>query len=436
MVNSTYSLNFFSNSLSLDYSYINNFFLLENYFLKSLNYCGDCFFHGIDWIYVSLFSFFIFNIKINYINFFFSFFDQTFNHYFLLSWFNNIYNNQEQIYFSVILDLYFFLNIFKNQYFSEWFNFLLFSKNSFFLLIYHPELIFIKKNIFYNFFFFSTDFYLSIFNNINKEVFFSPIILIFQFIFIIFFFCIFILTFFNFYSNSLKEESQVDVDFLISSSLYESEKEITAIDDIILCLIVVIYLFCWYFYIHCWTIFNNLPELIFIFYLFPILYFIIIGIPAFLIYDFGLHFLIYLKGIGSGKIFLFELLFDYIAVIIFFTRIIVQGVRLILIFFTYISMNDLILYWFYNKNFILLNEWDFNSFFSSISIFNNISYFILIEVPMKLLYWIYEIFHTFFVVTVQFSAFFAIVFWLFLFLYTFFVLEKHENYFYFKRLKK
>ena len=188
MVNSTYSLNFFSNSLSLDYSYINNFFLLENYFLKSLNYCGDCFFHGIDWIYVSLFSFFIFNIKINYINFFFSFFDQTFNHYFLLSWFNNIYNNQEQIYFSVILDLYFFLNIFKNQYFSEWFNFLLFSKNSFFLLIYHPELIFIKKNIFYNFFFFSTDFYLSIFNNINKEVFFSPIILIFQFIFIIFFF--------------------------------------------------------------------------------------------------------------------------------------------------------------------------------------------------------------------------------------------------------
>jgi hypothetical protein len=37
--------------------------------------------------------------------------------------------------------------------------------------------------------------------------------------------------------------------------------------------------------------------------------------------------------------------------------------------------------------------------------------------------------HTFFVVTVQFSAFFTIIFWLFLLFYTFFVFEDYECYF-------
>jgi hypothetical protein len=49
------------------------------------------------------------------------------------------------------------------------------------------------------------------------------------------------------------------------------------------------------------------------------------------------------------------------------------------------------------------------------------------------LYWIYELAHTFFVVTAQFIAFFAMVFWLFFFLYTFFVFEKFEDYFSEKR---
>jgi hypothetical protein len=64
---------------------------------------------------------------------------------------------------------------------------------------------------------------------------------------------------------------------------------------------------------------------------------------------------------------------------------------------------------------------------------DSMSYFVLFSLPGKFIYWIYEILHTFFVVTVQFIAFFAIVFWLFLFLYTFFVIEKQENYFSEKR---
>ena len=48
----------------------------------------------------------------------------------------------------------------------------------------------------------------------------------------------------------------------------------------------------------------------------------------------------------------------------------------------------------------------------------------------------YELFHTFFVVTGQFVAYFAMIFWLFLFLFTFFTAEKHENYFNEKRKQR
>jgi hypothetical protein len=43
--------------------------------------------------------------------------------------------------------------------------------------------------------------------------------------------------------------------------------------------------------------------------------------------------------------------------------------------------------------------------------------------------------HTFFVVTAQFTAFFAMVFWLFFFLYTYFSVEQHEAYLYILRKK-
>ena len=157
-------------------------------------------------------------------------------------------------------------------------------------------------------------------------------------------------------------------------------------DDIILTFIILFYTFGWYFYIHCWSILNILPELIFIFYLFPLLYFIIIGIPTFLIYDFGIFFLVYLKGVGSSKILVFELLFDYIAVIIFFTRIIVQGVRLVLMLFTYISMHDLVLYFSFNQKIFLNYEniWEeFNSFNFS---FDSLSYLLLFSIPCRFIY--------------------------------------------------
>jgi|GEM_PF-4968651 len=46
----------------------------------------------------------------------------------------------------------------------------------------------------------------------------------------------------------------------------------------------------------------------------------------------------------------------------------------------------------------------------------------------------YEVFHTYFVITIQTIAFFAMVFWLFFYLFTFFFSEGHEIYFKKRRL--
>jgi len=72
-----------------------------------------------------------------------------------------------------------------------------------------------------------------------------------------------------------------------------------------------------------------------------------VGVPTLLVYDFGVYFLGYLRGVGASASSIIELLFDYISIIIFYTRIIVQGVRIVLMLFTYIGFHDTILYFSY-----------------------------------------------------------------------------------------
>jgi hypothetical protein len=68
---------------------------------------------------------------------------------------------------------------------------------------------------------------------------------------LIYFTLIFISFYFNYFSTATKEEACIDGDYLISSTSVEAEKEITAFDDMILGFVILIYIFGWYFYIHC-----------------------------------------------------------------------------------------------------------------------------------------------------------------------------------------
>ena len=88
-----------------------------------------------------------------------------------------------------------------------------------------------------------SDLFLSIFTSTNSEVFFTPIILLPQLIFIVFFFSLFLNFYFSFYTSSTNEENTIDIDFLMNSATVESEKEISSFDDIILTFLVLFYTF-------------------------------------------------------------------------------------------------------------------------------------------------------------------------------------------------
>jgi hypothetical protein len=93
-----------------------------------------------------------------------------------------------------------------------------------------------------------------------------------------------------------------------------------------------------------------------LFYLFPGLFYVIFCIPGFLAYDFGIYFLGYLRGVGKSPTFMLELGYDYIAFAIFHIRLVVQNIRLVLMFFTYIGMHDLILFFNMDQKLIVGND--------------------------------------------------------------------------------
>jgi len=54
---------------------------------------------------------------------------------------------------------------------------------------------------------------------------------------------IFLIFYFNDFSSSTKEEGTIDADYLAAALLVESEKEIGSMDDMILALIFLLYIF-------------------------------------------------------------------------------------------------------------------------------------------------------------------------------------------------
>jgi hypothetical protein len=317
---------------------------------------------------------------------------------------------------------------------DDWYKSVLASKDTSLILIHHPELSLIKSTLLGNVYWrYLSDFNFSVNELLEQESYITPVMLLPQLILMIYLAAIFVSFYFSFYSSSVKDESTIDSDYLAASTTVEAEKELGSLDDMILGVLVVAYIFGWYFYIQCWALVSVAPEFMLVFYLFPCLYFIILSVPTYLSYDFGIFFLAYLRGSAPSPAIMAELMYDYIAFAAFYIRLLVQGVRLFLMLGTYASMHDLILYFSFDQRMMLGSE----GFWEEVSNLNttvdSVSYFLLFCLPGWLLYWMYEILHTFFVVTAQSIAFFAMVFWLFLFLYSFFVFEKTENHFKAKR---
>jgi len=85
--------------------------------------------------------------------------------------------------------------------------------------------------------------YLSIIDYINIESWLSPSVQLIDLIIIIFFISFFIFFYFSYYNSYNKENNTVDSDYLLCSIFFESEKEIASLDDLILSIIIITYIF-------------------------------------------------------------------------------------------------------------------------------------------------------------------------------------------------
>nr|YP_004841708.1 Ymf66 [Ichthyophthirius multifiliis]AEL89250.1 Ymf66 [Ichthyophthirius multifiliis] len=399
------------------------------YYQESIN-VYNFLLNSIDWIYSTIDSNLIYKFKIWY------YIEFTINDNFYFIWLtiHNLLNYQ--LYFSTILDNMVNLGLLNNSFCNDWVRNFLILKSSNLIWMYHPELVWHNFNI-YDFFLYnySTNENINIFNSIVSELTILSCTLYIHILFLITLLSIFIIYLFSFYSNYSNEENFIDSDYLNNSVIVESEKEITSIDDYLLLLITLLYVFGFYFYIY--SLFSLISQsvIFMIYYSLFISFIFILGIPTLLLYDLGIYFLVYLKGTGKSSNSLIEVVYDYIACVVFYTRIFAQWIRLILMFVTYISLSHYVAEFELTNNFIIFN--DLKGSFNNYNNFkSNISYYILVILPFKFFYWIYELLHTLFLVTSQFVAFFAIVFWLILFLYTFFVIEKFEDFFKYKRANR
>jgi hypothetical protein len=222
------------------------------------------------------------------------------------------------------------------------------------MLIYHPEMEIIKSGFKNSTLFpFMSEFIFPLYNLVDMESVLLPVMLFPQFILTIYFVGLIIVFYFSFFTSSTKEESLIDADFMLTSTAVESEEEIGSFDDMIIAGIMFVYIFGWFFYFQCGMFLNYGPEFLMVVYLMPALYYVIFCIPTFLIYDFGIFFLSYLRGASPLPVLIMELLYDYIAVFSFYIRLCVQGVRLLLMFFTFASLHDYIIFFTINPKFFL-----------------------------------------------------------------------------------
>lgn len=391
--------------------------------------------HPKGWLYSFSENFFAYNYDINYFvndNILFAELPYTKHKRYWIGGFK-----QEQFNFltALVLDQIHILAILMLPFFNEFLKSFLNSVEFFTFLESHPEFYLIYKDYtLNNYFFYFSNYYTSLYSTNTKESFLTPVMVVFQFFFLFLLTIILFIVHFDYYGEYSSQENIIDHDYLIFNITIESEEEIGSLDDMLLGCVILLYVFLWFFWIHGWSSISIVPKLVMSVYLFPFIYFIIVFIPFSLLYDYGLYFLTYLNGVGKSIALIIELVFDYIAVAIFYLRLIVQNVRLAFMLFTFIELHELIIFYDVDKNIFPLND-SFPDSWDDVKIYSEFStLFSIVCLPTLVIKWLYELFHTFFMVIFQFVAFFAMIFWLFLFLYSMFTSELQENYLSFKRI--
>lgn len=253
--------------------------------------------------------------------------------------------------------------------------------------------------------------------------------IIFSFIFFFFYIFFIIELIFSEYRIKVASKKNIDIEHLSNQITVESEKEIASFDDMIPFFLALFLTIGWFFWANSiFSISSHYNPLLFSQLILPGLAFMTFVAPFLILYDFGLFFVIYLRGSGTTSLLAAEILYDMITLFSFFIRITIQMARLILMLTALGSFQEYIDGSEWYPFAFLLNDTLLN-FLLNPFYFNYTILDFFLKIILVVVYILYEVFHTFFVTTIQTIAFFSMVFWLFFYLFTFFVSERAEKLF-------
>ena len=109
-------------------------------------------------------------------------------------------------------------------------------------------------------------------------------------------------------------------------------------------------------------------------------------VPVSILYDFGICFVAYLRGVANTSSFFFELLYDYVGVVAFISRLLVQFIRIALMLAVYCTICELVL-----EGVIVLRSYVGNSsFWEELSFMvptqESITLYLTVMLPARLLH--------------------------------------------------
>lgn len=148
--------------------------------------------------------------------------------------------------------------------------------------------------------------------------------------------------------------SAVNIFFLY---LTRVEKELNTIEDILIfnnvLVLFIFFILGFYFY----YVYIMSMALYFIYYTCIMLVYIICLLPVSLLVQYGFYSVYYLRGTSTSLNIVYEVTLDYINLISFFLRILIQFIRIFLILLTVISLNEIFL--------------EINTFFTDSSVYSS-----------------------------------------------------------------
>lgn len=225
--------------------------------------------------------------------------------------------------------------------------------------------------------------------------------------------------------------SNYDLYYVIFGYLNDTEEELGAIEDVLSYILVFALFIVWFFFLVVFAAYtvNSINWIFSLMFLIIIVAFLV---PFFVLKNYGIAFVTYVRGSGKTTNLVFEGVLDLISVSIMFTRFLIQNMRFIFIFGAFFELYEFI----YDKMYVDLSYLFLGqNYFTNFSLNNYTNWYwyeLVSHLLLSFFLYIYYVGHLTLLFISQLTTYFALSFWLFFFLYTTFILHTHEKYFFLK----